>query len=205
MTTRDGDERQAARTTIVGGQPPGNDRPLMQIPVGLERLLGMAAVDEGFCQALVADWRGAAAASGLELLPTEARILEVTSSQQLRQMIAQVPRRLVAEDRRAFLSQATAALLALAGGAAVATSAAGCRTTRRDPLPAGQPPRRPPTSQPTTRPTRPVDAGTAPMLKPAGVRPLPNAGMPAPRPRPVNRGIRPDRPRPPKPEPDSQD
>jgi hypothetical protein len=187
--------RQAARTTIVGGQPPAEQRPLVQIPVGLERLLGMAAVDPRFCEALILDWRQATAAAGFELTGAERQILEAIGDAQLQQMASQMDQRLVDEQRRSFLSQAGAALVVLAGGATVAASAAGCRTSRYIPPRPGTPPHKPtPATQPAA--TQPA---TRPTLKPgpiAGVRP------PTPRPRPSkptspppkNRGIRPDRP-----------
>jgi len=202
-------DRRAAKTTIVGGQPPGNERPLIQIPVGLERLLGMAAVNASFREALVEDWRTAAVASGFELTPTEGQIIETIGAERLRRMVAQVAERLAVGERRSFLSHAAAALVVLAGGVTAVASAAGCRPSRpsrpseqQSNIPnAGQPVRRPPkplpkpASRPTSRPTRPIDKPTP---KPAGqvARPLPNAGMVAPRPprRPVNRGVRPDRP-----------
>ena len=54
------EKKQAARTTIVGGQPPGNERDLPPIPVALERLLGMAAAEEAFARALLTEVSAAA-------------------------------------------------------------------------------------------------------------------------------------------------
>jgi hypothetical protein len=210
MSERDeGKGKAAARTTIVGGQPPGNERSLELVPSGLEQLLGMAAVDEAFRDALLADPSGTAEGVGLELVQAEQRVLASVSREQLAAMIGQVDRRLPDPDRRSFLSLAGAAMVALAGGASLAGVA--CKSIGRpDPLPAGVRPSLK-AGQPATRPG-PVPAGIRPRPKPiepkkdagppdAGPsvapthKPLPNAGMAAPRPKPqVNRGIRPDRP-----------
>lgn len=55
---------QPAKTTIVGGQPPGNSRDMATVPVGLEELLGMAAVDGAFAEALLTDPPAASARAG---------------------------------------------------------------------------------------------------------------------------------------------
>lgn len=221
MSPRDS-ERDAARVTIVGGQPPGNARAVDQgVPIALEQLLKMAAVDAAFRAALLVDWRQAVEAAGLTVVPTEARILEVVEVEQLRRMIDEVGRRLAGEERRTFLAAAAAAVLGLAGGSAVLAS--GCRTPppqqpqrspltrpiappagirpRRTPVPAGIQPQPPP-------PRRPLPyAGAVPTPQSGQVprRPSPDAGPPdAGRKRPVRRqpppaGIPPDRIRPRKP------
>ena len=48
-------EKQAAKTTIVGGPPPENDRELPPIPVGIEEILGMASVNHDFAGVLFED------------------------------------------------------------------------------------------------------------------------------------------------------
>ena len=47
-------EKQAVKTTIVGGQPSGKNRPIARIPVGIEQLLAMASVNDEFAAALLA-------------------------------------------------------------------------------------------------------------------------------------------------------
>lgn len=221
-------EREAARVTIVGGQPPGNARALDQgVPVALEQLLKMAAVDEAFREALLADWSQAVEAAGLTVVPTEARILEVVEAEQLRRMIDEVGRRLAGEERRTFLAAAAAAVLGLAGGSAMLAS--GCRTAPQPQPQRGVRADRPPMTRPVAppagiRPRRtPVPAGIQPQPPPprrslpyAGAvptpqsgqlprRPSPDAGPPdAARKRPLRRqpppaGIPPDRVRPRKP------
>jgi len=46
------DEREAERTTIVGGRPPGSGRSNVAVPRGIEVLLKKAAVDPEFCRML---------------------------------------------------------------------------------------------------------------------------------------------------------
>ena len=55
MTGR-ADEKRAAKMTIVGGQPEtSNARDLPPVPVGIEELLAMAAVDKRFAKSLEQD------------------------------------------------------------------------------------------------------------------------------------------------------
>lgn len=123
------DSRSAVKTTIVGGQPPGNSRDLDTVPVGLEELLGMAAVREEFAAALLAEPDAALAASGVDLTDTERAVLGALDGPQLEPMIDQVRQRLPEPDRRAFLEQAAAAVAVLVGGVAAVgatLSTAGC-------------------------------------------------------------------------------
>lgn len=174
--SRQDNEREAARVTIVGGQPPGNARAIDDaLPVALEQLLKMAAVDEAFRAALLTDWRQTVEAAGLTVVPTEARILEVVEADQLRRMIEQVEKRLAGEERRGFLAAAAAAVLGLAGGSAVLAS--GCRTAPQPPLQPqpqrGVRPDRPPPPPPPRN--GPVPAGIRPRRTPvpAGIQPMP--------------------------------
>lgn len=117
--------REAARTTIVGGQPDGNARDLPPIPVGLEHLMGLAAASPEFAEALERDRQAALRATGLELSASERAILSVVPSPALSQMISRVEGKLDAPDRRRFFEQAAIALAALVG-AATSVSASGC-------------------------------------------------------------------------------
>jgi len=187
-------EKRAVKTTIVGGQPPGNERPLPPIPVGIEEILGMAAVNEEFAAALYENRDTAVQASGVELTATERGILAAIDSTTLRQMVGNVEGVFPNRERRAFLARSAAALLALAGGGAAAAAAAACSDTK---------------SKPSTKPSQPApaDAAAAAAL-PADAAPAPadaappDAEPPAPPPAgirpdmPPTRGIRPDRPRP---------
>ncbi len=187
---------QAAKTTIVGGQPPGNDRELATVPVGLEELLGMAAVDDAFAEALLKDSEAAVQASGVKLTPTEASILKAMNGAALLPMIAQVRSSLPEPERRAFLEQAASAVALLVGAGAV-LAATGCKsgssgTARNEPNKAPKKGRKP-------TPRELADTGARPDRPPArddaGVKPM---GRPRPdikETRP-NRGIRPRRPQP---------
>ncbi|HUU55801.1 MAG TPA: hypothetical protein VMW93_00540, partial [bacterium] len=64
-------EREAARTTIVGGRPAGNGAIPRHIPRGLEVLIKKAAVDPAFKDILFEKRAGAADAIGLKLTPAE--------------------------------------------------------------------------------------------------------------------------------------
>ncbi len=117
------DRSPAAKTTIVGGQPPGNERQPANIPVALEELLGLAAAEPAFTDALLDDPQAAARAAGVALTATEGAILTAVDRDSLFRMIAEVREQQPEQERRAFLEQAALALTALVGGGAVA---AGC-------------------------------------------------------------------------------
>ena len=183
MSNDQGDRRtkQAVKTTIVGGQPPGNDRSLPPIPVGIEDLIGMAAVNGEFATALYEDRAAAITAGGVELTATERGILAAIDDAMLAQMVANVERGVPNRERRWFLHRSAAALLVLAGGGAVASACS-------DPQSKPQPPKSP----------APADAAAAP----PDAQPVPKDGPPPPppdavRPEPMpTRGISPDRPKP---------
>jgi len=205
---------RVAKTTIVGGQPPGNSRELPRevppIPVGLEELLGMAAAEQAFADVLLRDPAAAADASGLTLTPTELTILRTVGRGSLTQMIAQLRQQQPEPERRAFLEQAAAAL-AVAVAVGGATVVAGCKgqdksgnkSTTPTPKSTG-PKNKPPASYPAetgARPDRPPsrDGGTdkvrpRPMkhYPTRGIRPPPSGLDPHDR---RGTGARPDRPR----------
>ncbi len=127
MPQRDHDEpapdrKPVARTTIVGGQPDVEPN-LRTVPVGMETLLAMAAVDEAFARELLEDPDRARRASGVMLTPTEEQILLSVDRDALAHMISRVGDRIPDRSRRAFLKKSAAALLAIVGGAALS----GCR------------------------------------------------------------------------------
>ncbi|MHC4661994.1 MAG: twin-arginine translocation signal domain-containing protein [Planctomycetota bacterium] len=109
-------KKQAVKTTIVGAQPPRNERPMQNIPVGIEQLLAMAAVDNEFAAALMNDHESAIAASEVELTETEKGILSSIPAPALKQMIGNVRGRIPLKERRTFLKKSAAALLALVSG-----------------------------------------------------------------------------------------
>jgi len=181
------DRAQPARTTIVGGQPPGNAREMPPIPVALEELLGMAAATPDFAEALLKDPHGAAAAADLKLTGTERAILRAIDGQQMRLMVDEVRDQLPDSDRRAFFEQAALAVAVLVGGAAAA--AAGCAPKNRS-RPAGEAgDKSMDTDSPMDPATSQADAAT-----PVMQRQRPEIHAPT-------KGIRPKRPRPKTPDP----
>jgi hypothetical protein len=192
--------REAAKTTIVGGQPPGNARTLASIPVGLERLLAMAAANPDFAAILFERREEALAASGVELTATERAIFRAIPVTQLQRQTAELSERLAQPDRRSFFEQAAACVVLVAGGAGLAT-AAGCKdkdgggggtaaSTEHQNVTVQERPRSEGLDAPETghRPDYPPPTGARPDHPP----PRPDAGAPQPQP---TRGIRPDRPR----------
>jgi hypothetical protein len=77
--------------TIVGGQP---ERPLrkrqVEVPVGLEQLLYLAAKDPGLEASLLADRQKTLTRLGIQLRPTEAVTLAAVSDKTLRGMIGRI-------------------------------------------------------------------------------------------------------------------
>jgi hypothetical protein len=64
--------KPAAKTTIVGGRPPGKGIEAEDVPRSIEILLKKAAIDESFRKMFMRDRRKAAEAIGLTLNPVEA-------------------------------------------------------------------------------------------------------------------------------------
>jgi hypothetical protein len=190
-------EREAVRTTIVGGRPPGSGQSLGNIPRGVEVLIKKASVDPAFRDLLLTRRAEAAEEIGLQLDPAEAMMLAAATREQLESVIARtnVPE----EHRRVFLGKAAAAMLALLGVTAMVglVSSAGVRA-RRAATKGIQPDRpavegvRPDKPSEETRPTDDIDTQkTQPdHLPPEGARPdrAPEKSEP------VSRGARPDRP-----------
>ena len=171
-------EREAVRTTIVGGRPPGSGQSIGPIPRGIEVLVKKASVDPEFRKSLLTDPLDAAGEIGLTLDPAEKMMLGSVPAAQLEAIIARthVPDR----DRRAFLGKVAAVMLAtmgLAAPACVETADKGIRPD--DPKRDGRRDR----FEPTT--------GSAPDPPPEPE--TPNEGE-------TSAGIRPDVPPPPEPE-----
>ena len=123
--------------TIAGGQPP---RPLVggsigrrarfaqkvRVPVGLEKILYVAAQDPSLRERLLEDRAGAIAALGVALRPSEKAMLEAAPRAVLETMIASIvpanPR------RRRFMNLVAAAATSLAAG----TAGVACDTLDND-------------------------------------------------------------------------
>jgi hypothetical protein len=188
IMSKQDNEREAVRTTIVGGRPPGSGRDLGDIPRGLEVLLKKASVDTEFRARLLEERGAAAAAIELELDPAESAMLQAIPRAQLDNIVAQtvVP----VEQRRVFLGRLAAPMLAVLGIAVT-----GCPALETNVVTLGVRPDTVRTNQPPANP-QPV---TPP---PAGIRPdKPPTNLPPARPPATNslpssasRGIRPDLP-----------
>jgi len=126
-------EREAVRTTIVGGRPPGPGNEVGAIPRGIEVLIKKASVDPEFRKLLLERRAGAAEEIGLALDPAEAAMLASVPAAQLEAIIAQT--RVSPMTRAAFLGKAAALMLAALGAQAGADG---------PPPPGGIAPDRPP-------------------------------------------------------------
>ena len=183
MSNAQNNEKEAVRTTIVGGRPPGCGRSNVPVPKGIEVLVKKAAVDPEFRELLFAQ-RGAAAASiELELDPAEHAMLNAIPREQLAQIVSQtmVP----VEQRRVFLGRLAVAMLAVIGG-----GLASCERAQSAGIQSA-----PPVGTDGIRPDRPTNA-------PPPYRPSPSHGIQPDRPGtgvtnvppPAPAGIQPDRP-----------
>jgi hypothetical protein len=106
-------EKEAIRTTIVGGRPPGCGQDVGAVPRGIEVLVKKASVDPAFRERLLRDRARAADSIGLTLAPAEALMLNAVPAAQLETVIGRTK---VGElERRAFLGTAAAAMLAAIG------------------------------------------------------------------------------------------
>ena len=109
------EEKRAVKTTIVGGQASENGRELRDVPVGIEGILAMAAVDDKFAAALLKDRPSAVKASGIELAETEKSVFASVENAALTQMIEKMRKRIPEKSRPVFMRKSAAALLALVG------------------------------------------------------------------------------------------
>jgi hypothetical protein len=181
-------EKEAVRTTIVGGRPPGSGRSNVTVPRGIEVLVKKAAVDPEFRKLLFEQRGGAAAAIELELDPAENAVLSAIPREQLVQIVSQTT--VPMEQRRVFLGRIAAAMLAVLG-----VGLTGCEPPAQ---PAGVRADLPPTEG--IRPDRPKSNTPKSPVEPApaGVRPDPPPSTNSPstnKPPSTTRGIQPDRPK----------
>jgi hypothetical protein len=163
-------------TTIVGGQPPGRPRRALQdVPVGLERVLYLAASDPGFRQALLRDRDAAVDARGFPLLPSERTALKVASTEQLEAAIRGLDVSAPSLERRGFMRSVAASAVTLAAVNALS----GCDRAPvpgvpdNGPVMAGMDRSQPPWEGPPIAGDRPGD-GPGPRWEGplAGIRPL---------------------------------
>jgi hypothetical protein len=119
-------EPASPRTTIVGGRPPEQPGGAPPVPTGIQRLLRLASVDEGFRSELLERRGEIAAAAGIELTGSERAVLAAIPAEQLRDMAAKLP--LPPEPRRDFLRRSAATAVVLLGGAALGEAVGACRS-----------------------------------------------------------------------------
>ena len=104
--------------TIVGGQPQKQDRKTeLEVPVGLEKLLFLAAGDKALRADLLEDRIGTVERLGFRLRKSEAAMLETISNAQLKAMIDCIqPEN---SKRRQLMRVVAAAATSVAAGTAV--------------------------------------------------------------------------------------
>ena len=116
-------------TTVVGGQPPRQVRTKNRVPIGVEKVLYLAASDPQFRAALLADREAALARVGVRLSQVERATLLAVPRTALETMLARIsPQR---HGKRSFMKTVAAATVSLAASVA----AAGCNQDDQDPLP----------------------------------------------------------------------
>ena len=106
-------EKEAIRTTIVGGRPPGCGEDVGEIPRGIEILVKKASVDAEFEKVLLEKRADAAEVIGLELTPAETAMLNAVPRAQLEVIIARAT--VEPKNKRAFLGAAAAVMLVALG------------------------------------------------------------------------------------------
>ena len=168
------EEKEAVRTTIVGGRPPGCGTDLGAVPRGIEVLVKKAAVDEAFRAELLDRRADVARDIELALDAAEAAMLNGIPRDHLERIIAGTQ---VHESARGALLGKVAAVMM----AALGLAAGGCRS---EPLTLGIRPEKPGVVE--AEEGEKPDGADEPDAKPA----------PTQRPDKVTRGVRPDRPRP---------
>jgi hypothetical protein len=116
-------------TTVVGGQPPRQVRAKNRVPIGVEKVLYLAATDRKFRSALLDDREATLARAGVRLSEVERATLLAVPRAALETMIGRIsPER---HGKRSFMKTVAAATVSLAAGVA----AAGCNQDDNDPLP----------------------------------------------------------------------
>jgi hypothetical protein len=100
--------------TIVGGQPERSRKRLVDVPVGLEQLLFLAARDQELKADLLANRNETVERLGITLRPTEATTLRSVSDDALKSMIERI--RPDNPKRRKIMRLVAAAATSLAAG-----------------------------------------------------------------------------------------
>ena len=111
-----GVKADAPGETIVGGQPERGLHQFVEIPVGIERALYLAAKNPAFRKKLLEDRSGAIERAGLRLTSVETMVLESLPQGTMASIID----RLAVQDRtrRGFMKKVAASMVTLAAGSA---------------------------------------------------------------------------------------
>jgi hypothetical protein len=122
-------EDSGIATTIVGGQPPGRGRaPLGEVPLGMEQVLYLAAVDPGFREDLLADAGAAVEDRGLPLRASERAMLSAIPPAQLDAAVAAIDTSADNVQRRSFMKLVAAGAMTIAAAEATAGCTEGADT-----------------------------------------------------------------------------
>ena len=112
------DNPATAGPTIVGGQPPRQGQSLKGVPVGIERVLFLAAVEPDLRQALLAqgaDRQAVVRERGLAMRESELAMLRFIPSSQLEANISGVDTSEANVERRTFMRAVAAGAVAVTG------------------------------------------------------------------------------------------
>jgi len=112
------DPELTTSTTIVGGQPPKRKHVTVNVPVGVERALFVAAGDPVFREALLRDRDAAVRERGMILRDSEAALLRAAPAGQLEAFVDSLDVSPANIERRAFMGAVAASAAAMAAGAA---------------------------------------------------------------------------------------
>lgn len=109
------DDPSDVGTTIVGGQPPGNQRKKVTgVPVGIERVLYAAAVDPAFRARLLEQREAAVKDRGFQLRESELAMLRLAPAAQLESAIDGLDTSEHSLERRTFMRAVAASMVTLA-------------------------------------------------------------------------------------------
>ncbi len=193
LTVGTTDDNDGIGTTIVGGQPHKGRRPARGIPVGVERVLYAAAVDQVFRAELLEDRVEAPRSRGFSLTDSEQAMLRFIPEAQLLASIDGMDTSAENLKRRSFMQVVAAGAVTVAAGEVVA----GCSDDDKEP------PKDVGTESMVDMGVRPDDGFSPDMgVRPNDIAPPPEGGSPDMGVRPSDigpdappiQGIKPDMP-----------
>jgi len=116
MSREDSRREPRAMGQFSGGQPPRRKHVTVNVPVGVERALILAAGDPIFRQELLRGRDGAVLARGMTLRESEAALLRAAPAAQLEAFVESLDVSPANVKRRAFMGAVAASAAALAAG-----------------------------------------------------------------------------------------